>query len=56
MNIEGDDPEETALLREMAAEARAYMEEFEWCPAIESVPAPWASVASSLCSFSSSTR
>jgi hypothetical protein len=35
--IEGEDAEDTALLREMAAEARAYMEEFEWCPAIESI-------------------
>jgi hypothetical protein len=35
--ITGDDPEDTELLREMAAEARAYMEDFEWCPNIESV-------------------
>jgi len=35
--IEGEDPEDTALLREMAAEARAYMEEFEWCPSIVSI-------------------
>jgi hypothetical protein len=35
--IKGDDPEDTSLLREMAAEARAYMEAFEWCPSIESV-------------------
>ena len=35
--IEGEDPEDTELLREMAAEARAYMEDFEWCPSIESV-------------------
>ena len=35
--IEGEDPEDTDLLREMAAEARRYMEEFEWCPTIESV-------------------
>jgi hypothetical protein len=35
--IKGDDAEDTALLRELAAEARAYMEEFEWCPTIVSV-------------------
>jgi hypothetical protein len=35
--IEGEDPEDTKLLREMAAEAREYMEEFDWCPAIESI-------------------
>jgi len=35
--IKGDDPEDTESLREMAAEARAYMEDFEWCPSIESV-------------------
>ena len=35
--IEGEDAEDTVLLREMAAEARAYMEEFEWAPAIESI-------------------
>jgi hypothetical protein len=35
--IPGEDAEDTQLLREMAAEARAYMEQFEWCPAIESI-------------------
>ena len=35
--IEGEDPEDTELLRELAAEARAYMEAFEWCPKIESI-------------------
>ena len=35
--IKGDDPEDTESLREMATEARAYMEDFEWCPSIESV-------------------
>jgi hypothetical protein len=35
--IEGEDPEDTELLRELAAEARAYMEAFEWCPNIESI-------------------
>ena len=33
--ITGDDPEDTELLREMAAEARAYLEDYEWCPPIE---------------------
>ena len=33
--ITGDDPEDTELLREMAAEARAYIEDFEWSPPIE---------------------
>jgi hypothetical protein len=33
--ITGDDPEDTELLREMAAEARAYIEDYEWCPPIE---------------------
>ena len=35
--IKGEDAEDTAQLRQLAAEARAYMEEFEWCPPIESV-------------------
>jgi hypothetical protein len=35
--IQGDDAEDTAQLRELAAEARAYMEDFEWCPSIVSV-------------------
>jgi hypothetical protein len=35
--ITGDDPEDTELLREMAAEARAYIEDYEWCPPIKSV-------------------
>lgn len=35
--IKGDDAEDTALLREMAAEAREYVEDFEWCPAVVSV-------------------
>ena len=35
--ITGDDPEDTELLREMAAEARAYIEDYEWCPPVESV-------------------
>ena len=33
--IQGDDPEDTGLLREMAAEARGYIEDYEWCPPIE---------------------
>jgi hypothetical protein len=35
--IEGEDPEDTELLREMAAEARAYIEDFEWSPRITSI-------------------
>jgi hypothetical protein len=35
--IEGDDPEDTQLLREMAAEARDYIEDFEWSPRITSI-------------------
>lgn len=35
--ITGDDPDDTKLLREMAAEARAYIEDFEWSPPIESL-------------------
>lgn len=35
--IQGDDAEDTELLREMAADARAYMEDFEWCPQINSI-------------------
>ena len=35
--IEGDDPEDTELLREMAAEARDYIEDFEWAPRITSI-------------------
>lgn len=35
--IKGEDAEDTALLRELLSEARAYMEAFEWCPSIESV-------------------
>jgi len=35
--IVGDDSDDTRLLREMASEARAYLEDFEWCPPIKSV-------------------
>jgi len=35
--ITGDDPDDTALLREMATEARAYIEDYEWSPPIESI-------------------
>jgi hypothetical protein len=35
--ITGDDDDDTELLREMAAEARAYVEEHEWCPPVTSV-------------------
>jgi hypothetical protein len=35
--IEGDDPEDTELLRAMATEARTYIEDFEWCPPVESI-------------------
>ncbi|HYJ41001.1 MAG TPA: hypothetical protein VEW08_09435 [Steroidobacteraceae bacterium] len=35
--IEGEDPEDTELLREMAAEARDYIEDFEWAPRITSI-------------------
>ena len=35
--IEGEDPEDTKLLREMAAEARTYIEDFEWSPRITSI-------------------
>jgi len=35
--ITGDDSDDTELLREMAAEARAYLEDYEWCPPIKSV-------------------
>ena len=53
-NIEGDGPEETALL---ANGGRGRLHGgVEWCPAIESVHLAWASVALSLCSFSSSTK
>jgi hypothetical protein len=35
--IKGEDAEDTALLREMAAEAREYLEDFDWCPKITGV-------------------
>ena len=35
--IEGDDPDDTELLREMAAEVRDYIEDFEWSPRITSI-------------------
>jgi len=35
--ITGDDPDDTELLREMAAEARDYIEDHEWCPPVASV-------------------
>jgi hypothetical protein len=35
--IQGDDAEDTELLREMAIEARAYVEDFEWGPSIAKV-------------------
>ena len=35
--IVGDDEDDTRLLREMASEARAYLEDFEWCPPIRSL-------------------
>ncbi|HUQ12524.1 MAG TPA: hypothetical protein VM146_19620 [Steroidobacteraceae bacterium] len=34
---DGDDAEDTALLNEMARDARAYIEAFDWCPPIEEV-------------------
>jgi hypothetical protein len=33
--IVGDDAEDTALLKKMAQEARAYLEDFDWCPPID---------------------
>jgi hypothetical protein len=33
-NIVGDDDQDTALLRSMAADAQAYIESFAWCPPI----------------------
>jgi hypothetical protein len=33
--IVGNDDEDTALLKEMAKEARDYIEGFEWCPPIQ---------------------
>jgi hypothetical protein len=35
--IVGDDAEDTALLEQMARDARAYIESFEWCPPISRV-------------------
>jgi hypothetical protein len=35
--ITGDDSDDTELLREMATEARAFLEDYEWCPPIRSV-------------------
>jgi len=35
--IKGDGAEDTALLREMAVEAREYVKDFDWCPAVAKV-------------------
>lgn len=35
--IAGDDAEDTALLKKMARDARAYIQSFEWCPPISRV-------------------
>lgn len=35
--ITGDDPDDTELLREMAIEARAYVEDHDWSPPVTSI-------------------
>jgi hypothetical protein len=36
-SMRGDDPEDSALLRQMAQKAEVYLRSFEWCPAIEAM-------------------
>src|SRR5687768_3266112 len=36
-SMQGDDPEDSALLRKMAQGAECYLRSFEWCPAIEAM-------------------